>query len=188
VDRISDFDLRSPHRWLRWPNLLANPYEACRPRMSPLRPGKHTLDLILPVHLADIDVTVSRYSNPPRPHHPPLHRGSYLGYLAASDHRRVNTSTPIGWPKCPTSLMEKLGTKLRFIPIIIVIASVQPRLPDYWSWPPCYLLPSCLSVTSHLYHHYIQNTLPNIASTLPFIGVCRVLLIQTVSLELAHSC
>ena len=59
--------------------------------MSPLCPGKHTLDLILPVHLADIDVTVSRYSNPPRPHHPPLHRGSYLGHLAASDHRRVNT-------------------------------------------------------------------------------------------------
>ena len=50
---------------------------------------------------------VSWYSDPPRPHHPPLHRGSYLGNLAASAHRRVIVPTPaLGSPKFPASLME----------------------------------------------------------------------------------
>lgn len=84
--------------------------------------------------------------------------------------------------------MEKFGTKLYFIPIIVVITSIQPL--DYWTWSSCYLLPSSrLSLTPHLYHrHYAQNKLPGITFTLLSIGRCCVLLGQTISLEfqLAH--
>ena len=144
------------------------------------------LTLPFPFIFTYIDVIVSWYSHPPRPHHSPLRRRSHFGHLAASYDRRVNISTSLGPPKCPTSLMEKFGTRSRFLPAIIVIAPIQLQL-DCSRWSPYLLPPPCLFVTAHLYHHHCtQNILPNTTIAIPFIGQYRVLLGQNISLEVSH--
>ena len=134
---------------------------------------------LFPVIFTYIDTIVSRYSDPPRPHHSPLCRRSYFGHMAASYDRRVNISTSPGPPKCLTSLMEKFGTCSRSLTAITVIAPIQLQL-DCSRWSP-YLLPSSCLFVAHLYHHhYKQYKLPNITIAIPFIRR-RVFLGRTIS-------
>ena len=111
--------------------------------------------------------TVSRYSDPPRPHHPPLHQGSHLGNLAASAHRRILAPTPaLGSPKFPASLMEYCALESpRFSPTSYHLSNL-----NHWTT-------GCSSRIFYvcLFHSICtitmtRNTLPNTIFTIAFIG------------------
>ena len=133
--------------------------------MSPLRSGK------LPINFQQFTsltiVTVPWHPNPPRPHHPPLHRGSHRRHLAAGHHRRVITLTLLlGSPKYPTPLTEECGTKLPFL-------SLEPRTSSM-SGPPeavlvfiTFFLFVCHSTFVPLSSHRIRY---KPIFTTPFIG------------------